>query len=138
MNLGKVEPFGRLLRASLHKCISSPLPLPLRISAPAAALGPKTATLNSIVLLSKQRRLATSFAIAARKAAMPKRETGTDAAGAPTEGADRKSSAPTQGAKKKQKLSDEHLVHPKRWQELKGGDIGDGPVIYWYMPCKLP
>lgn len=68
---------------------------------------------------------------------MPKRETGADEAGAPTEGADRKSSAPTQGAKKKQKVGDEVLVHPKRWQELKGGDIGNGPVIYWYSACNL-
>lgn len=22
-------------------------------------------------------------------------------------------------------------VNPKRWRELRGGEIGDGPIIYW-------
>ena len=23
-------------------------------------------------------------------------------------------------------------VNPKRWRELRGGDVGEGPIIYWY------
>jgi hypothetical protein len=32
---------------------------------------------------------------------------------------------------KKAAKKDGLLVNPKRWRELKGGDIGDGPVLYW-------
>ena len=27
------------------------------------------------------------------------------------------------------------LVNPKRVRELKGGDVGDGPVLYWCGSC---
>jgi hypothetical protein len=62
---------------------------------------------------------------------MPKRGTGTDATGAPTEGYDDQTAAPTKAANKKPKTDHEDLVHPKRWKELKGGEVGDGPIIYW-------
>mmetsp|Transcript_1923 Transcript_1923/g.5720 ORF Transcript_1923/g.5720 Transcript_1923/m.5720 type:complete len:549 (-) Transcript_1923:2173-3819(-) len=59
-----------------------------------------------------------------------------DEAGAPKEGAKRKSAAPTKQAGKKPKSepvsgSRKQLVQPKRWKELKGGEVGEGPVIYW-------
>ena len=46
---------------------------------------------------------------------------------------------PIMGAKRKadesggaaSKSAKQQLVNPKRMRELKGGDVGDGPVIYW-------
>ena len=35
-------------------------------------------------------------------------------------------------SKKKNAPSDEGLVNPKRVRILKDGDVGSGPVIYWY------
>lgn len=44
--------------------------------------------------------------------------------------AKRKASEEAAEGSKRQKPS-EPTVNPKRWRELKGGDIGDGPIIYW-------
>lgn len=65
-----------------------------------------------------------------------------DEAGAPKEGAKRKSAAPTKQAGKKPKSepvsgSRKQLVQPKRWKELKGGEVGEGPVIYWCVVSQL-
>ncbi len=54
-----------------------------------------------------------------------------DEAGAPKEGSKRKSSAPTKQTNKKPKSGGRQLVQPKRWKELKGGSIAEGPIIYW-------
>lgn len=35
------------------------------------------------------------------------------------------------GPSKRQNTSSTSLVNPKRWQELKSGSVGSGPVIYW-------
>lgn len=34
-----------------------------------------------------------------------------------------------EGSKRQQK--DTPTVNPKRWRELRGGAVGDGPIIYW-------
>jgi hypothetical protein len=45
----------------------------------------------------------------------------------------RKADAPeSSGASKKAAPSGEALVDPQRVRTLKDGDIGSGPVIYWY------
>ena len=54
-----------------------------------------------------------------------------DEAGVPKEGSKRKSSAPTKQINKKPKSGTGQLVQPKRWKELKGGSVGEGPIIYW-------
>ena len=39
------------------------------------------------------------------------------------------SAAKAQGPKRQRK--DKPTVNPKRWRELRGGTVGDGPIIYW-------
>lgn len=39
------------------------------------------------------------------------------------------SAAKAQGPKRQRK--DKPTVNPKRWRELRGGTVGDGPIVYW-------
>ena len=42
------------------------------------------------------------------------------------------SAAKAQGPKRQRK--DTPTVNPKRWRELRGGTVGDGPIVYWWAP----
>ena len=43
----------------------------------------------------------------------------------------RKNDSGEAGSSKAAKGSGKQLVNPKRWRELKEGDVGKGPILYW-------